>query len=94
MITSQNHGFAVDEATLPANVRVTHLSLFDGTLQGFERTDRPAFCFQGHPEASPGPHDVDYLFDRFIELMQQNVMSRRSALRNRQRRATPADALD
>ena len=52
--------------TLPANVRVTHVSLFDGTLQGFARTDRPAFCFQGHPEASPGPHDVDYLFDRFI----------------------------
>ena len=71
MITSQNHGFAVDAATLPANVRVTHVSLFDGTLQGFARTDRPAFCFQGHPEASPGPHDVDYLFDRFIGLMQK-----------------------
>ena len=71
MITSQNHGFAVDAATLPSNVRVTHVSLFDGTLQGFARTDRPAFCFQGHPEASPGPHDVDYLFDRFIGLMQK-----------------------
>ncbi len=71
MITSQNHGFAVDATTLPANVRVTHLSLFDGSLQGFERTDKPAFCFQGHPEASPGPRDVDYLFDRFIGLMQK-----------------------
>jgi len=69
MITSQNHGFAVDAATLPANARITHVSLFDGTLQGFELTDKPAFCFQGHPEASPGPHDVDYLFDRFIDLM-------------------------
>ena len=71
MITSQNHGFAVDGATLPANVRVTHVSLFDGTLQGFARTDRPAFCFQGHPEASPGPHDVDYLFDRFVAMMEK-----------------------
>ncbi|CAG0938211.1 carbamoyl-phosphate synthase small subunit [Gallionellaceae bacterium] len=71
MITSQNHGFAVDEATLPANARVTHVSLFDGTLQGFELTDKPAFCFQGHPEASPGPHDVDYLFDRFVAMMEQ-----------------------
>jgi carbamoyl-phosphate synthase small subunit len=69
MITSQNHGFAVDVDTLPDNCRITHKSLFDGTLQGFARTDRPAFCFQGHPEASPGPHDVDYLFDRFIGLM-------------------------
>jgi carbamoyl-phosphate synthase small subunit len=69
MITSQNHGFAVDAKTLPANVRVTHVSLFDGSLQGFTRTDRPAFCFQGHPEASPGPHDIDYLFDRFVGLM-------------------------
>ncbi len=69
LITSQNHGFAVDAATLPKNVRVTHVSLFDGTLQGFELTDKPAFCFQGHPEASPGPHDVDYLFDRFIAMM-------------------------
>jgi carbamoyl-phosphate synthase small subunit len=69
MITSQNHGFAVDATTLPANARVTHLSLFDGTLQGFELTDKPAFCFQGHPEASPGPQDVDYLFDRFVAMM-------------------------
>ena len=69
MITSQNHGFAVDAGTLPGNARVTHVSLFDGSLQGFARTDRPAFCFQGHPEASPGPHDVDYLFDRFIKMM-------------------------
>ena len=72
MITSQNHGFAVDSATLPANVRVTHVSLFDGTLQGFARTDRPAFCFQGHPEASPGPHDVDYLFGRFVKMMEKH----------------------
>ncbi|MGZ3183886.1 MAG: glutamine-hydrolyzing carbamoyl-phosphate synthase small subunit [Telluria sp.] len=70
MITSQNHGFAVDAATLPSNCRVTHVSLFDGSLQGFARTDKPAFCFQGHPEASPGPMDVAYLFDRFIGLMQ------------------------
>jgi carbamoyl-phosphate synthase small subunit len=68
-ITSQNHGFAVDESTLPANLRPTHVSLFDGTLQGLQRTDRPAFCFQGHPEASPGPHDIGYLFDRFTALM-------------------------
>jgi carbamoyl-phosphate synthase small subunit len=71
MITSQNHGFAVDVATLPANLRTTHVSLFDGSLQGIARTDVPAFSFQGHPEASPGPHDVSYLFDRFIGLMQQ-----------------------
>ncbi len=71
MITSQNHGFAVDADTLPANARVTHVSLFDGSLQGFALTDRPAFCFQGHPEASPGPHDVDYLFDRFVKLMME-----------------------
>ncbi len=68
-ITSQNHGFAVDPATLPANLRSTHVSLFDGSLQGIARTDAPAFSFQGHPEASPGPHDVSYLFDRFIKLM-------------------------
>jgi carbamoyl-phosphate synthase small subunit len=68
-ITSQNHGFAVDAATLPANIRSTHVSLFDGSLQGIARTDVPAFSFQGHPEASPGPHDVSYLFDRFIQLM-------------------------
>ncbi|QCO67741.1 glutamine-hydrolyzing carbamoyl-phosphate synthase small subunit [Luteimonas yindakuii] len=70
MITSQNHGFAVDEATLPANVRVTHRSLFDGTNQGIELTDAPAFSFQGHPEAAPGPHDVAPLFDRFVALME------------------------
>jgi carbamoyl-phosphate synthase small subunit len=69
-ITSQNHGFAVDEKSLPANLRATHISLFDGTLQGLARTDKPAFCFQGHPEASPGPHDISYLFDRFVGLME------------------------
>ena len=69
-ITSQNHGFAVEMDSLPANTRATHISLFDGTLQGLERTDVPAFCFQGHPEASPGPHDIAYLFDRFTTLMQ------------------------
>jgi len=71
MITSQNHGFAVDESSLPTTMRVTHRSLFDGTIQGLARTDAPAFCFQGHPEASPGPHDVAPLFDHFISLMQQ-----------------------
>lgn len=71
MITSQNHGFAVDPDSLPANCRVTHVSLFDGSIQGIARTDRPAFCFQGHPEASPGPCDVAPMFDRFIELMEQ-----------------------
>jgi carbamoyl-phosphate synthase small subunit len=71
LITSQNHGFAVDPATLPANARVTHVSLFDGTLQGFTLTDKPAFCFQGHPEASPGPHDMGYLFDRFVRMMEE-----------------------
>ena len=70
-ITSQNHGFAVDADSLPANLRVTHVSLFDGSLQGFARTDVPAFSFQGHPEASPGPHDVGYLFDRFVAMMQK-----------------------
>jgi carbamoyl-phosphate synthase small subunit len=69
VITSQNHGFAVDPASLQANLRPTHVSLFDGSLQGLARTDRPAFCFQGHPEASPGPHDIGYLFDRFAKLM-------------------------
>lgn len=68
-ITSQNHGFAVDPASLPANVRTTHVSLFDGSLQGITRTDKPAFSFQGHPEASPGPTEMSYLFDRFIESM-------------------------
>ncbi len=73
MITSQNHGFAVDESTMPAHLATTHKSLFDGSLQGIERTDKPAFSFQGHPEASPGPHDVAPLFDRFIELMSQRA---------------------
>ncbi|MGO3870762.1 MAG: carbamoyl phosphate synthase small subunit, partial [Alcaligenes sp.] len=68
-ITSQNHGFAVDATTLPANAKVTHISLFDQSLQGFELTDRPAFCFQGHPEATPGPRDIASLFDKFISLM-------------------------
>jgi len=70
-ITSQNHGFAVDSGSLPATLRATHISLFDGTLQGLARSDRPAFCFQGHPEASPGPHDIQYLFDRFVALMEE-----------------------
>lgn len=79
MITSQNHGFAVDEDTLPENVRATHRSLFDGSLQGIERTDRPAFSFQGHPEASPGPHDVDPLFARFIRSMRERKATGRGA---------------
>ena len=70
LITSQNHGFAVDAETLPANCKVTHVSLFDGSLQGFTRIDKPAFCFQGHPESSPGPHDIAPLFDRFVALME------------------------
>ena len=69
VITSQNHGFAVDPQTISSNLRATHISLFDGSLQGLARTDRPAFCFQGHPEASPGPHDIGYLFDRFAKMM-------------------------
>jgi len=72
IITSQNHGFAVDETTLPANVTATHRSLFDGSLQGIERTDQPAFSFQGHPEASPGPHDLAPLFDRFVDVMRKH----------------------
>ncbi|MFC3120299.1 glutamine-hydrolyzing carbamoyl-phosphate synthase small subunit [Agaribacter flavus] len=72
MITSQNHGFAADESTLPSNIEVTHISLFDKSLQGIEFTDRPAFSFQGHPEASPGPHDAEGLFDHFIELIKQS----------------------
>jgi len=74
-ITSQNHGFAADVNTLPANLKVTHVSLFDGSLQGIARTDKPAFSFQGHPEASPGPHEMSYLFDKFIDLMQQRKTS-------------------
>jgi len=72
-ITSQNHGFAVDESSLPPTLRATHVSLFDGTLQGLARTDKPAFCFQGHPEASPGPHDIGYLFDRFTALIEDKT---------------------
>jgi carbamoyl-phosphate synthase small subunit len=78
-ITSQNHGFAVDEKTLPANLRATHVSLFDGTLQGLARTDKPAFCFQGHPEASPGPHDIGYLFDRFTAFMDKSKTEKKNA---------------
>jgi carbamoyl-phosphate synthase small subunit len=74
-ITSQNHGFAADPNTLPKNVKVTHVSLFDGSLQGIARTDQPAFSFQGHPEASPGPHEMSYLFDQFIDLMQERKPS-------------------
>jgi len=73
VITSQNHGFAVDPSTVPSNLRATHVSLFDGSLQGLARTDRPAFCFQGHPEASPGPHDIGYLFDRFAKMMHEHA---------------------
>jgi carbamoyl-phosphate synthase small subunit len=79
LITSQNHGFAVDPATLSDTLRATHVSLFDGSLQGIARTDRPAFSFQGHPEASPGPHDVAPLFDRFIQLMQDQKASHAQA---------------
>lgn len=78
-ITSQNHGFAVSLDTLPANLRPTHISLFDNTLQGLERTDKPAFCFQGHPEASPGPHDISYLFDRFTALMEKHKAEGKNA---------------
>jgi carbamoyl-phosphate synthase small subunit len=80
MITSQNHGFAVDEASLPANLRATHRSLFDGSLQGVERTDRPAFSFQGHPEASPGPRDMEALFKHFIDLMTHRQQAALKAL--------------
>ena len=73
VITSQNHGFAVDPSTISKNLRATHVSLFDGSLQGLARTDRPAFCFQGHPEASPGPHDIGYLFDRFAKMMEEHA---------------------
>ena len=81
-ITSQNHGFAVDESSLPANLRPTHVSLFDGTLQGFARTDKPAFCFQGHPEASPGPTDISYLFDRFSALMADRLAETKTEHQN------------
>ena len=73
MITSQNHGFAVDEESLPEHMKATHRSLFDGSLQGIQRTDKPAFGFQGHPEASPGPHDIAPVFDHFIELMEKKL---------------------
>ncbi|MBI1396190.1 MAG: glutamine-hydrolyzing carbamoyl-phosphate synthase small subunit [Betaproteobacteria bacterium] len=76
VITSQNHGFAVDPDSLPATARITHVSLFDGSLQGFALTDRPAFCFQGHPEASPGPHDIGYLFDRFVKMLETGRQAR------------------
>ena len=78
-ITSQNHGFAVDAATLPTNIKTTHVSLFDGSLQGIARTDKPAFSFQGHPEASPGPTEMSYLFDRFISMMQASVKERKAS---------------
>jgi len=81
LITSQNHGFAVDAATLPANVSVTHVSLFDGSLQGIALADRPAFGFQGHPEASPGPHDLGYLFDRFVRMMEGKIAASRESKR-------------
>jgi carbamoyl-phosphate synthase small subunit len=81
IITSQNHGFAVDEATLPSNVVATHRSLFDGTLQGLALTDRPAFSFQGHPEASPGPHDLSPLFEGFIQAMVRRLQSQLRVLR-------------
>ena len=74
LITSQNHGFAVEESSLPSNLEATHKSLFDGSLQGIERLDKPAFGFQGHPEASPGPHDVSPLFDKFIKLLEEKMI--------------------
>jgi len=80
LITSQNHGFAVDETTLPATLRTTHRSLFDATLQGIERTDCPAFSFQGHPEGSPGPHDLRPLFARFVRMMASNSETEIEAL--------------
>jgi carbamoyl-phosphate synthase small subunit len=89
-ITSQNHGFAVDEATLPANVRATHRSLFDGTLQGLELTDRPAFSFQGHPEASPGPHELIPLFGRFTQLMLNRLQAQLAARTSAARHAAEA----
>ena len=83
-ITSQNHGFAVDEKTLPSNVRPTHRSLFDGTLQGIELTDRPAYSFQGHPEASPGPREMAYLFDRFVKMMEEKKSRQESGVRRQE----------
>jgi carbamoyl-phosphate synthase small subunit len=86
IITTQNHGFAVDESTLPANLTATHRSLFDGSLQGVARTDRPAFSFQGHPEASPGPHDLRPLFENFIQLMVRRLQDQLRLLRANARR--------
>jgi carbamoyl-phosphate synthase small subunit len=86
LITCQNHGFAVDESTLPANLTATHRSLFDGSLQGVARTDRPAFSFQGHPEASPGPHDLRPLFEGFIQLMVRRLQDQLRLLRANSRR--------
>jgi len=86
LISSQNHGFSVDEATLPATLRPTHRSLFDGSLQGLSRTDRPAFSFQGHPEASPGPHDLRPLFEAFIQLMVRRLQDQLRQLRASARR--------
>jgi len=80
LITSQNHGFAVDSNSLPAHLKVTHVSLFDGSIQGLMRTDRPVFCFQGHPEASPGPHDSTALFDRFVALMAEHASGQRPSV--------------
>ena len=82
LISSQNHGFAVDESTLGANVKVTHKSLFDGSLQGIERIDRPAFSFQGHPEASPGPQDVGKLFEKFVAMIHDRLSLQHSAKQN------------
>jgi len=86
LITSQNHGFAVDEASLPETLKPTHRSLFDGSLQGIARTDRAAFSFQGHPEASPGPHDVSPLFETFTQLMLRRLQTQLRALRSASRK--------
>lgn len=93
MITSQNHGFAVDEASLPENLRVTHRSLFDGSVQGLERSDKPAFCFQGHPEASPGPHDISPLFDRFVVLLEKHLLSKTPSMPKRDVTASAVSAV-
>jgi carbamoyl-phosphate synthase small subunit len=90
-ITSQNHGFAVDPENLPANLKVTHVSLFDGSLQGIARVDKPAFSFQGHPEASPGPHDLRHLFDRFVQLMIRRLQNQLRARRAQQGSPRAAD---
>jgi carbamoyl-phosphate synthase small subunit len=90
-ITSQNHGFAVDPDSLPPTLKVTHVSLFDGSLQGLARTDKPAFSFQGHPEASPGPHDLRHLFDRFVQLMIRRLQTQLRARRAQQSTPRAAD---